>query len=447
MSLGAYFQSKSIWFIFISSLLLGIYYLLGYSISRDQHLALGLSVAVLFIGYFLLIKYEFQMSHLIGLGLLSRIVLLWVTPSLSQDFYRFLWDGHLIVEGINPYLWTPTEILSFGSLNPETIKTLWDGMGTLSQNNYSNYPPMHQFPAVISELTAGLSTSSNIMILRCILIGADIGVLMIGQKLMKQFNLPVKYILIYFLNPLVIIELCGNLHHEGLMIFGFTLSLYFLLKQEKIRAGVFMGVSVLTKLIPLLLLPLLLPKFGLKKNYHFYIATALVVILGFIPFYNNQFTPNYTYTLGLWFSNFEFNASIFSISKYLLKDFFELRLMSYMHYIVPGIIGFNIVFFLFKKETNLSKILTQMMFLLTGYFMISTTIHPWYIVTLVFLSCFTKYRFPIWWSFTIFFSYFSYHNNSVVESYIWKLIQYGIVIGIWGYEFYKFNRITTSSTD
>lgn len=444
---GTSFQSKSICFLLLSLVWLVLFIFLAHEISREDHMTLGLSITGLFIGYFLLIKYNFPIYHLIGLGLLSRVVFLWATPTLSQDFYRFLWDGHLILEGINPYLWTPNELLESGGYNSESLQNLWEGMGTLSQHNYSNYPPIHQIPSGIAGLIRGTSIPVGILVIRCLLIAADIGVLIFGQKLLKLINLPVNHILFYFLNPLVIIELSGNLHHEGLMIFGLTLSLFYLLKQKKVLAGMFMGLSVLTKLIPLLLLPLLTTKLRLKKFYPFYATITIVAVLGFLPFLNHQSTNNYSKTLGLWFNNFEFNASLYGVAKELLKQFFNLNLLSYMSITVPSIIGLITVYYLSKKEVNLSKILTQMMVLLTVYFLISTTIHPWYIVTLVFLSCFTRYRYPIWWSFTIFFSYFSYYDGYVQESHFWKLIQYGVVIGLWGYEFYKLKVIRASSTD
>jgi len=308
---GVFSRFKLLWFIILSNCSLGIYFYIGYGINRLEHLALGLCVTSLFVIYIVLFQYEFPKSSLIGLGLISRIIFLWATPSLSQDFYRFLWDAKLILEGLNPYLWTPKELLDFNCFNTEIMRSLWQGMGTLSQNNFSNYPPVHQLPSVAAKLIGGHSISLAIVVLRTVLIGADIGVVIVGQKLLKLLNLPKKYILLYFLNPLVVIELSGNLHHEGVMIFGLALALYFAYRREEIRAGVFMGLSVLTKLTPILLIPLLLHKIKLKKNYRFYATIALVISLGFAPFFSVKFSGNYLQTIGLWFTNFEFNSSFF----------------------------------------------------------------------------------------------------------------------------------------
>ena len=48
---------------------------------------------------------------MIKIGLVFRLIILISTPNLSQDFYRFFWDGQLILNGFNPYLNTPNQII------------------------------------------------------------------------------------------------------------------------------------------------------------------------------------------------------------------------------------------------------------------------------------------------------------------------------------------------
>ena len=43
----------------------------------------------------------------VGLGLLLRLVLMPSTPILEDDFYRYLWDGAVVSEGLNPYEYSP----------------------------------------------------------------------------------------------------------------------------------------------------------------------------------------------------------------------------------------------------------------------------------------------------------------------------------------------------
>ncbi len=40
-------------------------------------------------------------------GVLMRVLLLWSTPALEDDFYRYLWDGGVVVDGTSPYAYPP----------------------------------------------------------------------------------------------------------------------------------------------------------------------------------------------------------------------------------------------------------------------------------------------------------------------------------------------------
>ena len=216
--------------------------------------------------------------------------------------------------------------------------------------------------------------------MRLILILADLGILYYGRKLLGLLEITKNAIFIYFLNPLVVIELSGNLHHEGLMVFFMLLAFYHLKRKKLFYAAIFMGVSVLTKLIPLLLLPLFFHKLGSVKSLPFFGTIVGVIILGFSPFINLEFIVNYSQSIGLWFSNFEFNASLYYVLKIILKHFFKLNLITYMRFIVPLIMVSTLLYFMSRKQSKIQAIIMQSLWLLCAYFFISTTIHPWYLI-------------------------------------------------------------------
>src|SRR5690554_8197075 len=90
---------------------LGILFL-GYFIPRTSF---NLILAV-FSGCFILYWRLYQISssgydwkNLLYLAVILRLVLLFSFPPWSEDYARFLWDGHLVAEGLNPYSHTPAE--------------------------------------------------------------------------------------------------------------------------------------------------------------------------------------------------------------------------------------------------------------------------------------------------------------------------------------------------
>ncbi|MDG1394658.1 MAG: glycosyltransferase 87 family protein, partial [Flavobacteriaceae bacterium] len=287
----------------MGSLSILFYAIWAYDLERFEHAKLLGLYSILFGCYYLILKHpNTKERHLSYLAIGLRLIFLVAIPNLSQDFYRFIWDGRLLLAGLNPYLFTPSGLVySQPDLFPQ-MKLLFEGMGALSAGHFSNYPPIHQLPFVIAAMLAKYSILGSVIVLRLILIGADLGILFFGKRLLKKLQLPTKKIYWFLLNPLVIIELTGNLHFEGLMLFFFLMALYFIHSKKWHLAALTMALSIAVKLVPILSLPLFLNKLGWKKSIRFYVTIGGGFLLLFLPFLSGDFIKNYSTTIGLWFS-------------------------------------------------------------------------------------------------------------------------------------------------
>ncbi len=406
---------------------------------------LSLFAALFFLQYKLIQFEKWNTTFLVVAGILFRLVFLMAEPNLSQDFYRFIWDGELIKNGINPYLFTPNELIQNSSLPIQNALTLHEGMGELSARHYSNYPPINQVLFAVATFLGMGKIMGSIIWMRLIIIASDIGVLFFGRKVLQTLNLSPHLIFWYFINPLVIVELTGNLHFEGVMLFLFIWAMHLIAMGKYILASPVYAASIMLKLVPLLFLPLLLNYLGFKRAISFNLLVGIGCLLCVVPFLAPDLVDNYGKTLELWFSNFEFNASVYNVAKFVGKNFFGAKPWEFIktYGTLVKIITLIVILLLtfLQKNKKLIIVLKSMFYVLCTYYFLSATVHPWYVIFLVLLCLFTNYRFAIVWSALAVLSYFAYSQSNFEEN-LWLLfLEYLLVFAFFIYEFLKNHNI------
>ena len=414
----------------------------AYDLRREDFIKLITLFAGLFFLHYKLIQFEkWNLKFLLVAGVLFRLVFLCTLPNLSQDFYRFIWDGELIKNGINPYLYNPDTLIKRPDLAIANAQELYNGMGSLSARNFSNYPPLNQLIFTISAFLGGGSILGSVIVMRLTIILADIGILYFGRKLLQNLGSSNHLAFWYFLNPLVIIELTGNLHFEGVMLFFFVWAMYLISANKlKIAAPVY-AMSILLKLVPILFLPLFLKHLGFKKSVVFYTLVGITCVLFVLPFFSIEFIDHYAETVGLWFSNFEFNASIYNVVKQIGITYFDAKpwelVKSYGSLVPKLVITIALLLTFLRKNQNINTLIVSMLILLTSYYFLSSTVHPWYTIFVLTLAIFSNFRYPIVWSVAVVLSYYAYSNPDFKEN-LWLLaIEYSLVFGYLTYEIFK----------
>ncbi|WP_109302452.1 mannosyltransferase [Aquimarina sp. AU474] len=436
-------------------ILIGIlfYWSFGYQLERTDFFKLiSLWSVVFFISYKLIQQNSDNWKLLAFAALIFRLVFLFAIPNLSQDFYRFIWDGRMLLEGFNPYLSLPEIWIADGNAPIAQAQELYNGMGTLNGHHYTNYPPVSQFCYFIAALFASKSIIGSAIVFRILIVLADVGTFFFGRKLLKSFNLPPNRIFWYILNPFIIIELAGNLHFEAVMVFFIIWSLYLLQKGYWYWAAVVLALSVSVKLIPLLFLPLFFKNFvfgkekafdkknitsGLFKLIGFYSIVIGTVLLTFAPFLSGEFLNNFSKTISLWFQNFEFNASIFFVIRWIGFQIVGWNVIETAGKILPIIVIVILLGLTFiRKNNTIPQLITAMILGICMYYFLSTTVHPWYIAVPLSLCIFTNYKYPIVWSFVVILSYTAYIHPDFKEN-LWMVgLEYLSVFAILGWEIY-----------
>lgn len=409
--------------------------LIAYGLKRENFLPFILLYFLSFAG-FLYLNHQAAVKDddkfYIRVSIFLRILLLFALPGLSNDFYRFIWDGRMILLGYNPYLVLPADFYSNELLAQvgKDSQELYVGMGFLSPFNYTCYPPLNQLFFFIPAGIFSQNIYLNVLVMRIFIIGGDIGVIYWGRKILRKLQMPTTRILLYALNPFILLELTANIHFEGVMIFFLLWAFWLILQQKQTLSAIALALSVSVKLIPLLFLPLLLKKLGQRGIVKYGIIVLLVSIALFLPFFSIGLVENFMSSIDLYFRKFEFNASIYYIIRWIGYQTYGWNIIQKVGPLL-GLVVFVFVLMMavIRKNQEIKTLLVSMLFAVSGYYFLSTTVHPWYLALPLIISIFTPYRFVVVWTGTIMLSYFAYSLPVFQEKMIILTFEYGIVFG------------------
>jgi hypothetical protein len=84
-------------------------------------------------------------------------------------------------------------------------------------------------------------------------------------------------------------------------------------------------------------------------------------------------------------------------------------------------------------------IFKNMLWCLLVYFLFTTILHPWYIITLLAICIFTPFRFPVLWTAMIFLTYEGYTENGFRENLLLIGFEYTVITAYLLYEKYGRN--------
>ncbi len=370
---------------------------------QDFFLLLSL-YTIAFAGYLFLYRY-IEHSHIKWLWVLViaiRCMSFAEPPQLSDDYYRFYWDVKVADSGESAYAYTPAAYLNE---YPQAISLdIYNELN--SPDYYSVYPPLLQRLYQTSYFFSNGTLASFVFWLRGLFFIIEIMILAIlyyGLENKRKW-------LIYALNPLIIIELVGNLHAELLVAGGIILVL---LKTKSNWSYLFSaGMAIGAKLSPIIFYPpLLFPKE--KKNIWKIGALSILMFAAlFFPlWWNWVLGANFLSSIRLYYQTFEFNGSLYLIARELLTLHYGYNPIAILGPSLQFISALLIIGiyrrYYFNSKTRLPATMIQVWLI---YLLFSTTIHPWYIIPAIAILPFGMSYGILAWSFSIIFSYIYYSS-------------------------------------
>jgi len=415
--------------LFVSILL---HFLFAYWADRaDNLVVIGLFSAQWILFFILWKKGRMGMKQMVALAMLLRFIYLIAIPELSDDVFRYLWDGLQSVNGISPFEFTPTEWLA--QTENATFQALYPLLN--SPDYYSIYPPVLQFFYAVAAWVGQGNIHISIVVLRLFVLMAEFGSILLIWKLLKTWKMDTRNLMLYAFNPLVIVEFAGSLHNEGFMVFFLLLSLFLLSRSLPWIAALAFAASVGVKLLPLMFLPFLIRRIGLWKSVLFGAIVAVALLLMYVPFWSDDLIAHNLKSFSLYFANFEFNASIYYLIReagFYVKGY---NIIAQTAVWLPRVVLISILLLaFFNKDRKVSSLPLMMLFAWVIYYALATTVHPWYITVAAMFLPFVKWRFGLVWMVLIPLSYHAYGYEGVNEN-LWLVgVEYAAVFGWFFFE-------------
>ncbi len=359
---------------------------------------------------------------MLGLGVLLRFVLLFSVPNFSDDYARFLWDGHLINAGIHPFAHTPEYWMQQPGQVPGLSPELFAKLN--SPRYYTVYPPVCQLFFAFSTWLFPHWEAGSLFLIKIPIFLGEAGSILLLKRLGAQTGRP-NAGLWYALNPLAILEFTGNCHFEGLMVFFMLASVWLLMKGRDWAAALLWSLAIATKLLPLLFVPALWRWLGLKRGWTFAVWAGVITLILFVPIL--VALPNMLSSLDLYFRQFQFNASLYYLVREIgwVQTGWDIGKLSGPIMGLLGALGMVAMAWTIPSGERADlKFFKAITFGALWYLFFAATVQPWYLGIPLSFSLLSSWRAPIVWSGLIMLSYSHYDQNKYLENYPLILLEY-----------------------
>ncbi|MEM1206450.1 MAG: glycosyltransferase 87 family protein [Acidobacteriota bacterium] len=296
----------------------------------------------------------------------------------DNDVWRYLWDGHVLLSGVDTYRHSPEEI-DLRSDEPPFEALLDDDRwqevhARVAYAGYRTvYPPLAQLAFVASAAVAPASAAAW----KLLLLAADLLTCWLLVDLLRRRGHGPGAAAIYAWNPLAIKELVGSGHVDALLIACLVLAFWLLDRGRGALALTALGGAILVKLTPLLVVPLFLRRVPVRS---WWVLPALAAaaygpFLGSLPTMVESvgaFARDWTFNPGLWLLVFEGGRGLGVEGRSLADGVGAAAAL--------GLLAFALWRDHRRPEGDLESLATSCLLVLGGYVLTSPTVMPWYLL-------------------------------------------------------------------
>jgi alpha-1,6-mannosyltransferase len=206
----------------------------------------------------------------VGGAIAMRLAVVAAPPALSNDVYRYVWDGRVIAAGINPYHYIPADPHLAALRDPAIYPNV-------NRRSYAHtiYPPLAE-----TIFFAVTRVSASVTAMKAAMLGFEaIGVVLMFRLLAASGQPPTR-IAIYLWHPLPLWEFAGSGHVDAAIVALVALAFWLRQRQSRWLTGLALAAATLVKFYPAVIFPALWRRWDWRLPAIF----AAAIIAGYLPF-------------------------------------------------------------------------------------------------------------------------------------------------------------------
>jgi alpha-1,6-mannosyltransferase len=224
----------------------------------------------------------------VAFAALFRLAVLFDAPRLSDDIYRYVWDGRVQAAGINPYRYVPADP-ALARLRDRDI---------YEHINRRDYAPTIYPPVAQVIFFAATRASESVVWMKVVMVAFEAVALWAISALLASFGLPRQRVLLAAWHPLAVWEIAGSGHLDAIMICFVCLALLARRRERDALCGAALACAALTKFFPVVLAPALYRRRGWRMPAAFvatcaagylpYLSVGARHVFGYLPGYADE---------------------------------------------------------------------------------------------------------------------------------------------------------------
>ena len=309
----------------------------------------------------------------------------------DDDIWRYLWDGHVSANSVNPSRYAPADrnadFLAAPAAGPTRAPDPWEDIRDNVNHAWipTIYPPLAQGIFRLSHAIA----PGSVLALKAILTALDLLTILLVWLGLRKLEADPAWLLLYAWNPLLIKVVAGSGHVDVLAGTMLALTAWFLLIRAHLPAAIALAAASLTKLAPILLLPFLAKRIGWRKA----LIVPVVVVAAYLPF-SGSGSPVFS-GLRLFAMDWQFNSAFFLLTHSLASTFSSNPSLVARALGVLAICA-SMVWLWRRDDGQAASFPLIASHMLAAVILFSPTVMPWYLVWLLPLAVLSRTTIWVW---------------------------------------------------